>query len=369
MNNRLISLDALRGFTIAVMIIVNDPGSWDNTFGPLLHAEWNGITLADFVFPFFIFIVGVSIVLSQKNNGTSSSFTTIFIRSIKIFSLGIFLGVIGGFLSYLVGMGELISFSDIRIPGVLQRIALVYFACALLFNNTTWLQQLYVMISLVVGYYVIMLYVPVPGIGTGLLEPGKNLAAYIDSILIPGSMWQGTWDPEGILSTLPSIATGISGMLAGHLIISSISMEKKIIWMFSIGVLCLLDGLIWELIFPINKNLWSSSFVMYTSGWAYLIFASLIWYCDVLKFRVGIKFGIIFGSNSIAIYAFSQILVWFFYQASIINGNSINDIIYGGMVEIGVYAKIASLIWAILYTLFCFIPAYFLYKKKIFIKL
>ncbi len=177
--------------------------------------------------------MGVSIVLSQKNKGTSSSFSKIFIRSLKIFSLGVFLGVIGGFFSYLVGMGELISLSDIRIPGVLQRIAIVYLACALLYNKTNWLQQFFIMLILLVTYYVLMLYVPVPGIGPGVLEPGKNLAAYIDSLLIPGSMWQGTWDPEGLLSTLPAIATGISGMLAGHLIISSISLKKKVIWMFS----------------------------------------------------------------------------------------------------------------------------------------
>ena len=366
---RLISLDALRGFTIAFMIIVNDPGSWDNTYGPLLHAKWNGITLTDFVFPFFIFIVGVSIVLSQKNKGTSSSSSKIFVRFIKIFALGVFLSVIGGFLSYIIGSGELISLSDVRIPGVLQRIALVYLACALLYNKTNWMQQLFIMIGLVVGYYILMLYVPVPGVGTGFLEPGKNLAAYIDSLLIPGSMWQGTWDPEGILSTFPSIATGISGMLAGHLIISSISLKKKVIWMFCIGVFCLLDSFAWELLFPINKNLWTSTYVMYTSGWAYLLFACLMWYADVLNYRTGIKFGIIFGSNSIAIYALSQILVWFFYDATIIGDSSINDIIYGGMVNIGIYAKTASLIWAILYMLMCYVPAYYLYKKKIFIKL
>ena len=265
-------------------------------------------------------------------------------------------------------MGELISLSDIRIPGVLQRIALVYLVCALLYNKTNWMQQLFIMIGIVVVYYALMLYVPVPGVGTGFLEPGKNLAAYIDNLLIPGTMWQGTGDPEGILSTLPAIASGISGMLAGHLIISSLSIEKKIIWMLCLGVFCLLDSFLWELLFPINKNLWTSTYVMYTSGWAYLLLGCFMWYADVLNYRVGIKFGIIFGSNSIAIYALSQILVWFFYEATIISESSINDIIYGGMVDIGIYAKTASLIWAILYMLVCYVPAYYLYKKKIFIK-
>ena len=369
MNDRLISLDAFRGFTIALMIIVNDPGNWDNTFAPLLHAEWNGITLTDFVFPFFIFIVGVSIVLSQRNKGTSSSTKNILFRSIKIFSLGVFLGCFGEFMYHVVGLGESFSLSDIRIPGVLQRIALVYLSCAILYNHSSWFQQLVVMLFLLVGYYVVMVFVPVPGIGPGVLEPGKNLAAYIDSILIPGAMWQRTWDPEGILSTFPAIATGISGMMAGHLITSKLKAEKIVIWMFVIGVFCLLDSFVWEWLFPINKNLWTSTYVMYTSGWAFLILATSIWICDLMKYQSWLRIGIIFGSNSIAIYALSQMLVWFMYELSIIGGSSLNDMLYVGMVSLGIYPKLASFIWALFYTGICFIPANYLYKKKIFLKL
>ena len=366
-KNRLISLDAFRGFTIALMIIVNDPGDWDSTFSLLLHAKWNGITLADFVFPFFIFIVGVSIVISQKNKGTSSSIFAIIYRSIKIFTLGVFLGFIGEFMHHVISLGETISLSDIRIPGVLQRIALVYLFCALLYNYTSWFQQLIITFILLIGYYFIMEFIPVPGIGLGVLEPGKNLAAYVDSILIPGSLWQGTWDPEGILSTIPAIASGIIGMLAGHFVISKERIENKIIWMYLIGVLCLIDSFIWELLMPINKNLWTSTYVMYTSGWAFLMLASLIWICDVLKYQSWLKIGIIFGSNSIAIYALSQALVWFTYE--FLGENSLNTLIYGGMVNIGVYPKIASLLWAIFYTFICFLPAKYLYDKKIFLKL
>ena len=139
--------------------------------------------------------------------------------------------------------------------------------------------------------------------------------------------------------------------------------------MFLLGVACLLDSFIWEWLMPINKNLWTSTYVMFTSGWAYLILACSIWLCDVLNFRKGIRFGIIFGSNSIVIYAISYLLVWFFYDAPLLGNQSINDLIYGGMVSLGIYAKIASLIWAILYMLLCFIPAYYLHKKQIFIKL
>ena len=218
MNNRLLSVDVFRGFTIALMITVNSPGSWSNTFSPLLHADWNGITLTDFVYPFFIFIVGVSIVLSRNNKGTTSSKKGIILRSIKIFILGVFLGAFTESMYHFMSTGGLPSLSDIRIPGVLQRIAIVYLTCAIMFDYTNWIQQLIIMLSILILYYVCMQFIPVPGIGPGVLEPGKNLAAYIDSILIPGSMWEGTWDPEGILSTFPAISSGIGGMLAGYVL-------------------------------------------------------------------------------------------------------------------------------------------------------
>lgn len=367
-KDRYISVDVFRGFTIALMIIVNSPGNWGNTFAPLLHADWHGITLTDFVYPFFIFIVGVSIVLSNKNKGTSSSTKTILFRSIKIFSLGVFLGFFTGFMYQVVGSGESFSLSDIRIPGVLQRIALVYLFCAILYNYTNWVQQLVVMLSLLVVYYILMTFVSVPGIGPGVLEPGKNLAAYIDSLLIPGSMWEGTWDPEGILSTLPAIASGIGGMLAGYILTTKKTIENKVIIMYFVGVFCLLDSFVWEWIMPINKNLWTSTYVMYTTGWAFLMLASSVLLCDILKLDSWFKVGIIFGSNSIAIYALSQMLTYFAYGMPVFD-TSFNGIIYGGMVDLGVYPKIASLLWAILYAFVCYTVAVYLYRKKIFFRL
>ena len=367
-QDRYISVDIFRGFTIALMIIVNSPGNWGNTFAPLLHADWHGITLTDFVYPFFIFIVGVSIVLSNKNKGTSSSTKTILFRSIKIFTLGVFLGVFTGFMYQVVGSEESFSLSDIRIPGVLQRIALVYLFCAILYNYTNWVQQLVVMLSLLVVYYILMTFVSVPGIGPGVLEPGKNLAAYIDSLLIPGSMWEGTWDPEGILSTLPAIASGIGGMLAGYILTTKKTIENKVIIMYFVGVFCLLDSFGWEWIMPINKNLWTSTYVMYTTGWAFLMLASSVLLCDILKLDSWFKVGIIFGSNSIAIYALSQMLTYFAYGMPVFD-TSFNGIIYGGMVDLGVYPKIASLLWAILYAFVCYTVAVYLYRKKIFFRL
>ena len=367
-KDRFISVDVFRGFTIALMIIVNSPGSWGNTFAPLLHADWHGITLTDFVYPFFIFIVGVSIVLSNNNKGTSSSPKTILLRSLKIFSLGVFLGFFTEFMYHVVDSGESLSLSDIRIPGVLQRIALVYLSCAILYNYTNWVQQLIVMLSLLVLYYISMTFIPVPGIGPGVLEPGKNLAAYIDSLLIPGSMWEGTWDPEGILSTFPAIASGIGGMLAGYILTTKKTIQNKVIIMYFVGVFCLLDSFVWEWIMPINKNLWTSTYVMYTTGWAFLILASSVLFCDILKLNSWFKVGIVFGSNSIAVYALSQMLTYFAYGMPVFD-SSFNGIIYGGMVNFGVYPKLASLLWAILYTLFCYTVALYLYRKKIFFRL
>ena len=367
-KERLIALDIFRGFTIALMIIVNSPGNWGNTFSPLLHADWNGITLTDFVFPSFIFIVGVSIVLSQQNKGTSSSIKSIILRSIKIFSLGVFLGFFTEFMYHVVGEGESFSFSDIRIPGVLQRIAIVYLFCALMYNYSNWFQQLVIMQILLILYYLCMQFIPVPGIGPGVLEPGKNLAAYIDSVLIPGSMWEGTWDPEGILSTFPSIASGIGGMLAGYILTTKKTLENKVILMFFVGVVCLLNSFIWEWLMPINKNLWTSTYVMHTTGWAFLILSTSVLLCDILKFKSWFKIGIVFGSNSIAIYALSQMMTYFAYGLPILN-SSFNGIIYGGMVDMGIYPKIASLLWALLYTFICFLVANYLYQKKIFFKL
>lgn len=302
-SKRLISLDMLRGLTIALMIVVNDPGSWDQIFWPLEHAVWNGITITDFVYPFFIFIVGVSIVLSsskllEKGVEKKTIRKKIWIRSIKIFALGIFLNLFPDF-----------DFLNLRIPGVLQRIALVYFACAhLCIFTSNWKTHLRTAIYILVGYWLAMVLIPVPNIGVGVLEPGKNLAAWIDSMLIPGSMWQGSWDPEGILTTFPAIVTGISGMLAGYIIKLEKTIEHKLILLFFVGFTCILMGYTWDLFFPINKNLWSSSYVLFTSGWAFTCFAASILVIDVLGYHRFSKFGVIYGCNSIAIYVLAGML-------------------------------------------------------------
>lgn len=361
-NQRLLSLDAFRGFTIALMIVVNDPGSWSHVYAPLLHAEWHGITPTDLVFPFFLFIVGVSIVLAfskriKAGADRKSMHRKILVRSFKIFLVGIFLNLFPEF-----------NFADLRIAGVLQRIAIVFLVCSFLFLRFDWKKLAYSAALILVGYWLIMTLIPVPGIGEANLEPGKNLAAWIDSILLPGRMWQGTWDPEGILSTLPAIGTGITGMLAGILILSNQTLERKIVWLFVLGFFSFVLGSIWDWFFPINKNLWTSSFVLYTSGAAALTLASSMFIVDVLQIKSWTRMGRIFGANAISVYVFAGMLPALLSHVQIA-GYSFNSFFMKILTNAGLEDKLASLLYAITFVLICYIPAYVLYKKKIFIKL
>ena len=211
MSQRLISLDFCRGFTIAAMIVVNDPGSWSYVFPALRHADWHGATPTDLVFPFFLFIVGVSIVLSLskiKNSNTSTYFKIIK-RTLILFGIGIFLALFPDF-----------DFSNVRIAGVLQRIALVYFFCSFIYLNSNKSQQIWIGVFCVIIYWAFLKHVPFGDSIVGVLEPGNNFAAWIDRFITPGRMYQETWDPEGFFSTIPSIATRLSGMFCGHLILN-----------------------------------------------------------------------------------------------------------------------------------------------------
>jgi predicted acyltransferase len=272
--NRLISLDAMRGFTIAAMILVNFPGNGDHVFAPLQHSVWNGLTPTDVIAPFFLFIVGVSIALAytkrlQKGTPKMGMYKKIIFRSFKIFAVGILLNLIWDF-----------NFAELRWTGTLPRIAIVFLVCALMFLNTDWKKQAWIGGIILLGYWLAMTLIPTPGVGKVMLEPGVNLAAWIDSKYLPGTMWQGTWDPEGILSTFPSIVSGITGMLAGAIILSKRSIDRKVILLMVTGFFMLFAGYLWGLTFPVNENIWTSSFVFVTSGiafwlWEHFIFWSI----------------------------------------------------------------------------------------------
>jgi len=359
---RLISLDAFRGFTIAAMIMVNNPATWSYIYPPLEHAKWNGLTPTDLIFPFFVFIVGVSIALAYSKRidagvAKGPMYRKIILRTIKIFAVGILLWLFPKF-----------NFESVRIAGVLQRIALVFMACAFLFLNTKWKTQAIVAGVLLVGYWLVMCFIPTPGYDKVMLEPGANIAAWIDSKYLPGYLWQKTWDPEGILSTLPAIASGIAGMLAGHLILSKTEQERKVIYLFSISFFAFIIGFFWNYIFPINKSIWTSSFVMVTAGLAGMVLAVSIFFVDILGRTRLTKPGIIFGSNAIAVYVLSDVWRLPFYTWKI-GGSSLNSHWMNMFESFGWSMEMGSFLYAVIFIGFNFIPAWILYKKKIFIKL
>jgi predicted acyltransferase len=363
-SRRLISLDVMRGITIVGMILVNTPGTWAHIYPPLEHAEWNGLTPTDLVFPFFLFMVGIAITLAFRKRidaGASKAdlMKKVTKRAIIIFVLGLFLWLFPTF-----------DFSNIRIPGVLQRIALVYFFCSLIFLNTpSWKAQVTWATSLLVIYWILMTMIPVPGYGEPMLDPGKNLAAWLDSLLIPGTMWQGTWDPEGVLSTMPSIVTGITGILAGYLILSAMTAERKIIWMMVMGTISLLAGYLWGLDFPVNKNLWTSSYVLVSSGMAFLLLGTLYWFVDVLNYKKWTPFFVAFGSNAITAYVIHGVLADIMGLIQVSEDKNFRQFTYEGLVHLGLGLEAASFLWAILYVLLCFIPIWIMYKKHIIVKI
>lgn len=359
---RLTSLDAMRGFTIAAMILVNYPGSWKFIYQPLEHAEWNGLTPTDLIFPFFLFIVGVSITLSftkmlEKGIPEKELYKKIIFRALKIFAVGIFLSLLPKF-----------DIGTIRITGVLQRISIVFFACSIIFLNTSVKVQIWLGTITLIVYWLVMTLIPTPGVGEVMLERGVNLAAWVDSVLLPGRMWQGTWDPEGILSTFPSIVTGITGLLAGHLLLSKRTPHEKTILLLVFGFAAVTAGYIWGLTFPVNKNLWSSSYVLVSSGLASLLLGTLYYAVDILNYQSGTKPGIIFGANAIAIYFLSDIISILFYSIPF-GSVSLNQHFMTALTEIGIAPKLVSMVYAIIFVFINFCIAYLLYIKKIFIKL
>jgi len=362
-NQRLLAVDVMRGLTLIGMIIVNDPGSWNHVFPPLLHAEWNGLTPTDYVYPFFLFLVGVSIPLAYQPKldakvRKAPMVGKIFSRSLKIFALGIFLWHFPDF-----------NFSEIRWAGVLQRIALVFLPCALLFLYTDRKQQTRLAAGILLAYWVIMAYLPVPGIGMpDLSEPGKNWAHYLDSILLPGKLWQETWDPEGILSTFPAIVTGIFGMLAGHILNEKKAMQQQLISLFLMGFVLLVMGDLWQWFFPMNKNIWSSSYTCLMGGIACLTLAGLIHLTDIRGKTSWTYPARVFGTNAIVAYVLAGTLTTVFYNNHFPEGG-LNGLFMSWGQNLGIPAQLASFLYALFYVGVVFLPVSILYRRKLFIRL
>jgi len=340
--NRLVSLDFFRGMTIILMIIVNSPGSWTYVYPPLRHADWHGVTPTDLVFPFFLYIVGVSIALAyarykivqEGSQALPSIAGSVYIkiakRTVIIFLLGLFLALFPEF-----------DFSSLRIAGVLQRIALVFGICAVLYLKTSWRTQLYIGIGCLLGYYVVMCFVPFGQSMAGTLEPGDNFAAWIDGYITPGRLYRETWDPEGLFSTIPALGNGIAGMLTGRLLLDQgMDRVSKIVWLFVGGLL---------------------------SFSAAMFLALSIWIIDEKGYKRWTHIGVVFGMNAITTYVLHGV-IWRLFRIPLIDDMGIQELWMSGGIDVGLAPKLVSLSWAVVYMLLIYLIAWWMYRRKLFIK-
>jgi predicted acyltransferase len=318
-EGRLLSLDAFRGATIISMILVNNPGTWSAVYPPLLHAEWNGWTFTDLIFPFFLFIVGVAIVFAytkrlERGVPRRPLVAKATKRATILFGFGLLLAAWPYFtFTPSFGLSPLMT-EKLRIMGVLQRIALCYLAATLLFLYVSDRARRWICAAILFGYWALLTLVPVPGFGPGRIDlPEGSLAAYIDrAILGVNHLWAGAehrWDPEGLLSTLPAIATTLLGIFAGQILIAKEVSRRRKAWnLFLLGVVGTVAGWLWGRVFPINKSLWTSSYVVLTGGIALLTLSAFYWLADVRGHRAWTKPFVIYGVNAITVFVGSGFL-------------------------------------------------------------
>lgn len=373
-STRLISLDLFRGLTIAGMILVNDPGNWASVYAPLRHSEWNGWTPTDLVFPFFVFIVGVAMAFSfssrlQRGDSRASLFKHVLWRGVVLFAMGVFLN----------GFPTHYDPAHLRIYGVLQRIAICYVLTAMLELWGSWRVQLGVLFACLAGYWVLMRFVPVPGYGVPtqgipLLDPDRNIVAWLDRKLLMGHLYEHTRDPEGLLSDIPALATCLAGLLTGKWLRTARSGNAKAWGMAIAGVIAIAVGRTWHLWFPINKKLWTSSYVIFTAGLALVCLAVCYWISDVKQHRgAWTKPVLVFGKNAIAAYFLSEALAALMYTITF-HTSSGSHVTLLGYVYSQLFAPLASpvnasLLYALAYVGVCWLVMAVLYRKGIFLKI
>ena len=361
MKERITSVDIFRGATIVLMILVNTPGTWANVYAPFLHANWHGYTPTDLVFPFFLFIVGTSIVFAYQNKtANSATYKKISIRTLKLIGLGLFLG------AFTIHFPFFKDFESIRFPGVLQRIGVVFFFTSILFINFNWKVLLGICLTILIGYWIWMGFIPLNGITPTFDRAPNNWANYIDLNVFGSHMYKDDYDPEGLLSTLPSIATSLMGVFTGLLLLSK--QKNKTRLLLAIGVVLVLLGHLWNFSFPINKALWTSSFVLVTAGWANIILAIIYYMTDVK----GIKFGSVFryaGANAITVYFLSSFISKLFYSIKVNSDTSLHQWLFENLyLYDAIPVELSSLLYGLTVVSFYLFLAYIMYKKKIFIK-
>jgi predicted acyltransferase len=377
MSKRLASLDAFRGFTIASMVLVNNPGDWSHIHGPLEHAKWNGWTFTDWIFPFFLFIGGISMTLSLGRRAEEGADKAMLLKQLGkraaiIFGIGLLLNLIPHF-----------SLTTVRIPGVLQRIALCTMLAAPFVVYLDWRRQCLVILGAFTIYAVLMLAVPVPDadgqVGAGVLEPGRDFGAWLDRLVLGRHMWSSskTWDPEGLTSTLPALGSQLFGVLTGRWLAQNRPPAVKTLAMFVAGGVCLALGAVLDVIFmPINKSLWTPTYAITMTGFGLVVFAAFYWTMDAAPYesvrkwaaRVFVPFTI-YGMNALFIFMLSgligKMLVFIKLGAPPL---ALKTVIYAPIKALPLSLENTSLIFAILFNLFMFAVGFGMWKKKWFVK-
>ncbi len=371
---RLMCLDVYRGLAVAAMILVDNPGSDAGAYWPIKHAEWNGWTPADLIFPSFLFLVGVSLVFSfssrlGRGESRAAILSHVFKRSLVLILVGLFVNAMP-----IVGL-DLHSY---RFYGVTQRIALCYLVASALELWTGRRAQVIALLTCVLGYWALLRFAPLPGFGVPgrdvpFMDADHNLVAWLDRRLFMGHLYNGTRDPEGLLSTIPAIGTTLLGVLAGHGLRSNTSVARKLGGLLTAGILGLAMGALWNHWFPINKNLWTSSFVLFSGGFALLMLGLLYWTLDVRKWqgKWTLPF-LVLGTNAIAGFVADSLVYGpgYTFTAKGPTGLRLNwhETAQAYMESYGLSTANASLVYSIAAAVFCCCLLWVLWRKKIFIK-
>jgi predicted acyltransferase len=367
---RLLSVDVFRGLTMVAMILVNNPGDQGTTYWPLQHAQWHGWTPTDLVFPFFLFIVGVAIVLALKRRLDAGAplrplYLKILRRSLILFGLGLFLA---GFPFGLFGTR---SFAELlavwRIPGVLQRIAVCYLVVSLLVLHCRVRTLKLVAVALLVGYWALMTLLPVPGQGApDIDDPGGHLSAWVDRAVFGNHVWDqaGVYDPEGLLSTLPALATTLFGVFAGLLLAARMEPLERVARLLVSGSVLAVAGFVWGWLFPINKSIWTSSYAVFTAGLAFATLALCYWWVDLRGERMVSRFFVIYGMNAIAVYVGSGALARTLALVTI-GGLPVKQLIYQAAFSSWLPPHLASLAYALAWVAGWFVVLAWMYRRQI----
>ena len=368
-STRLVSLDVFRGATIAAMILVNNAGDEPAAYWPLQHAKWNGWTPTDLIFPFFLFIVGVSMAFSfdsrlKRGESRTELLGHVLWRGLVLFGIGLLLN----------GSSVLFAVGRWRVYGVLQRIAICYVitaALALWGGRRAWIATT---VACLVGYWILMRYVPVPGFGVPthdmpLLDPDRNIVAWLDRKLLAGHLYEGTRDPEGVLSTIPAIATSLLGLLTGSWLRSKRSPQFKAQAMAITGMVLIAAGEWSSIWFPINKKLWTSSFVLLTAGLALVLLALCYTLIDMRKWRGWwTTFFLVFGMNAIAAYVFAEVLAIALERVPVGDLN-VQEFVYQNTFAHLANSANSSLLYSLAFVAICWAAMFLLYRKRLFFKI